>query len=85
MIWYYDISEVGSKNQKEKSKGPGNNFKISLEAEKSVAGVGSTKQGVSNSDRGKSKNICGGLGIIGSSMNSMIEWNVECAVLFEGK
>ena len=70
--------EIKTKNL-EKAKGPGNNLKISLEAEKSVAGVGTT-QGVSNSDSGKT--ICDGLGEIGCSMNIMTEWNAECVGIF---
>ena len=78
-------NEVETKNQKETAKGPGNNLKISLEAEKSMAGVDNIKQGVSILDIGKSKIICDGVGVIGNRLNSMMEWNVECAVLLEKK
>ena len=54
-----------------------------MEAEKSVAGVGNSKQGVGKLDNGNSKNICEGVGVMGNSLNSMMEWNGECEILLE--
>jgi hypothetical protein len=51
--------------------------------EKSVAGVGNSKQGVGKLDNGNSKNICEGVGVMGNSLNNMMECNDECVVLLE--
>ena len=78
-------TKTKSKIQNEKSRGQGNILKLGLEAEKSVAGVGNSKQGVGKLDNGNSKNICEGVGVMGNSLNNMMECNDECVILLEKK
>ena len=78
-------TKTKSKIQNEKSRGQGNNLKLGLEAEKSVAGVGNSKQGVGKLDNGNSKNICEGVGVMDNSLNNMMDCNDECVVILERK
>ena len=78
-------TKTKSKIQNEKSRGQGNNLKLCLEAEKSVSGVGTSKQGFGKLDTGNSKSIYEGVEVMGNSLNSMMEWNGECEILLEKK
>ena len=77
--------ETEPKTQKEKSRGQCNNLKVCLEAEKSVPGVGTSNQGVGKLNTGNSKCIYEGVEVMGSGLNSMMEWSGEYEILLEKK
>ena len=56
-----------------------------MEAEKSVSGVGTSKQGFGKLDTGNSKSIYEGVEVMGNSLNNMMEWNDEFEKILEKK